>query len=164
MQSFSTRLLSLRARDLMSPRVVLLTEEMPLSHAADTLLEQRISGAPVVNANGTFVGLLSLSDLVQPRNPHVSQQRELLRDDPETHMAILGEAIPSEGSEFVRDRMSKQLVSVSEETPLIELSRIMCEGHWHRLAVLDRAGSVVGILSTMDILAALVNAHDEQLA
>jgi CBS-domain-containing membrane protein len=37
----------------------------------------------------------------------------------------------------------------------------MCDGHWHRVPVVDDAGALCGIISTMDVLAALVNAADE---
>jgi CBS-domain-containing membrane protein len=37
----------------------------------------------------------------------------------------------------------------------------MCEGHWHRVPVLDEVRKLVGMISTMDLLAAMVQAHDE---
>jgi CBS-domain-containing membrane protein len=40
----------------------------------------------------------------------------------------------------------------------------MCEQHLHRLPVVSADGRVVGIISTMDVVAALVNAIDEMEA
>lgn len=59
------RLLAQTAGDLMSRAVVLLTEQMPLREAARLLLDNRIGGAPVVDAKGKCVGVLSTVDFLQ---------------------------------------------------------------------------------------------------
>jgi predicted transcriptional regulator len=38
---------------------------------------------------------------------------------------------------------------------------MMCAQHYHRLIVLDRSQRPVGVISTMDIVASLVNLADE---
>jgi CBS-domain-containing membrane protein len=57
--------------------------------------------------------------------------------------------------------MSRQVRSVPDKAPLVEVARVMCDGHWHRVPVVDDGGALCGIISTMDVLAALVNAADE---
>lgn len=57
-------LLCLTAGDLMTRSVVRLTEEMPLRDAALLLFQNRISGAPVVNALGKCVGVFSTFDFL----------------------------------------------------------------------------------------------------
>jgi CBS-domain-containing membrane protein len=64
--------------------------------------------------------------------------------------------------ELVTRWMSRRLVSVREQTPLVEVARVLCDGHWHRVTVVDDTGRLKGIVSTMDVLAALVHAVDEQ--
>ena len=51
-------------RDVMTRDVVTLTPEMSLQEAADVLLRYRIHGAPVVDAAGMLVGMVSVIDLV----------------------------------------------------------------------------------------------------
>ena len=159
------RLASLTARDIMTDKVVVVSESDTLEAAANTLIELQISGAPVVNKTGMFVGLLSLADIAQPRplEPHAEERPiyseeashwELFRHIP---LSRLG------SNELVKDRMSRRLISVSLDATLTEISRIMCHGHWHRVVVVDEHGSVCGIVSTMDILAAVVNTADEPL-
>ena len=53
----------------------------------------------------------------------------------------------------VRDIMSRYVVSVTEETPIIEVARILAERRFSGLPVLDREGSVVGMVSDFDLLA-----------
>jgi CBS domain-containing protein len=60
-----TSLRELTASDLMTREVVRFTEEMPLREAASVLLKNQISGAPVVDGEGTCVGFLSAVDFVR---------------------------------------------------------------------------------------------------
>lgn len=56
---------ALTASDLMTPDVVRFNEEMPLREAAQLLFQNQIGGAPVVNAEGQCVGVLSAIDFVR---------------------------------------------------------------------------------------------------
>ena len=55
----------LTAAGLMSSDLVCLQEEMPLREAACRLLRNRVGGAPVVNAQGQCVGVLSANDFLR---------------------------------------------------------------------------------------------------
>jgi CBS-domain-containing membrane protein len=161
------RLGTLQARDVMTDKVVILEESQTIQDAANTLIEQRISGAPVVSAEGVFVGLLSLTDLAQPRNSE-RDAGTAARDEAPAQNADYWETLrppPAEAQrppELVKHRMSRRLVSVSESTPLLDIAEIMCKGHWHRVTVVDARDRICGIVSTMDVLAALVNTADEE--
>ncbi|HEX4590905.1 MAG TPA: CBS domain-containing protein, partial [Gemmataceae bacterium] len=52
------------AADLMSRRVVSISEDAPIGEAIATLVDRGFSGLPVVNAAGRAVGVISLSDIV----------------------------------------------------------------------------------------------------
>ena len=54
----------------------------------------------------------------------------------------------------VRDIMSRYVVSVTEDTPVIEVARILAERRFSGLPVLDAAGGVVGMVSDFDLLPA----------
>jgi CBS domain-containing protein len=65
MPASATPLLARTAADLMSRDVVRLTETLPLRDAARLLLRHGIGGAPVVDAAGRCVGVLSAFDFVR---------------------------------------------------------------------------------------------------
>ncbi|MCS6852860.1 MAG: CBS domain-containing protein [Gemmataceae bacterium] len=65
MATTTKSLLSLTANDLMTRELVLLTEDMPLREAARRLLHHQVSGAPVVDARGRCVGVLSSTDFLR---------------------------------------------------------------------------------------------------
>ncbi|MFM2096303.1 MAG: hypothetical protein RIS70_3427, partial [Planctomycetota bacterium] len=51
--------------------------------------------------------------------------------------------------------------SIAESAPLSHAAKIMCLQHVHRLPVVDASGKPVGIISSMDLVAALSNAAEE---
>lgn len=169
MSNLPGRLGTLTARDMMTEKLVVLHEGDTIEHAAALFRDLAISGAPVVDAAGTPIGLLSVSDIVPavaarmsaaPRNaPSPSREAEWA----EIFELLTGGATreAAGGGEQVGTWMSRRLVSVREETPLADVARIMCDGHWHRVTVVDHNGKLRGIVSTMDVLAALVAITDE---
>ena len=55
---------AMQAHELMTTDVVTVTPEMTVTEAARVLLQHRISAAPVVDSNGTPVGMVSEGDLI----------------------------------------------------------------------------------------------------
>ncbi|QDT64963.1 CBS domain-containing protein [Calycomorphotria hydatis] len=153
------RLGDLAARDVMTPEVVALNERMTLAEAADVLRQHHISGAPVVTTEGKLVGMLSLTDIVEKETEGLAPVHS---GKLAWHMLDHAGGLEFDNHQLlVKDRMSRTVASIGERAPLVDAARIMCDGHWHRLPVLDHDGKLSGIISTMDILAALVNVADE---
>ena len=168
MSNLSERLATLTAHDIMTEKLVLLDESDTSQHAANLFRDLHISGAPVVNAEGKPIGLLSVMDIVPAvaarlATPAVEPRPQTREAEWEEICQILnsGENRGAAG-ELVTRWMSQRLVSVWETTPLVDVARVMCDGHWHRVTVIDESGRLKGIVSTMDVLAALVHAADEQ--
>jgi CBS-domain-containing membrane protein len=172
MPQFSERLNSLTARDVMTERLVVLHEADTIQHAANLFHDLHISGAPVVNSAGQPIGLLSMADVVTavaarlssegPSAPAASREAEWAEV---RALLNLGERRDEAGAgERVTKWMSRRVVSVRDNTRLVEVARTMCDGHWHRVTVVDQQGRLRGIVSTMDLLAAVVQASDEAAA
>lgn len=169
MGSLPGRLESLTAQDVMTRQIIVLLDTDTLENAVQTLKENRISGAPVTDARGMLVGILSVTDLVGSSGVGVSSPTgptPLAQGHDDTTTWDLFEranAMEAQaGTQHVQQRMSRQIASVTVDAPLVEVARLMCDGHWHRIPVVDENGGLCGIIATMDILAALVNAFDER--
>jgi CBS-domain-containing membrane protein len=52
--------------------------------------------------------------------------------------------------------MTEDVVTVGPQTPLPELARMMVDAHIHRIIVIDEQGWPLGIVSSTDILAAII--------
>lgn len=169
MKGLPGRLGTLTAHDIMTEKLVALLQTDTIAHAASLFRDLRISGAPVVNTAGEPVGLLSVTDIVpavaarmcSPLAISSHQSREA--EWAETWGLLTGPTTSQAAGahELVGSWMSRRLVSVRESTPLVDLARLMCDGHRHRLTVVDAKGKLCGIVSTMDVLAALVAVADE---
>ncbi len=150
----SNPVLSLTAADVMSDHVVTLPQSLPLRAAARVLSQYHISGAPVVDDDGRCVGVLSTTDLHRwcEKAP-----RPLTGDGLLTGYVCEWEvsSCPALSGEQVRGYMTRDPVTVSPDTPVPELARMMVEADIHRIVVVDAGARPVGIVSGTDILAAL---------
>ena len=122
---------SLTARDVMSETVLTVRDDLKRSELAGALAENGISGAPVLDDEGSLLGVVSLSDVA----------RSL--DDP---AAGGGRPEPT-----VRQIMTPIADTVTEDAPVPEIARIMVANKYHRMVV-TRQEKPVGIVSSMDLL------------
>ncbi len=149
------------AKDLMTTKVLTVHEDMTVRDLASFLVENEISGVPVVNEKGHLVGAVSLTDIAMSdaertgtsRNDKSSRYfeegtlRRLTREDYRTfHME-------SEDL-MVRDIMNPTLYTIPEETPVSQIAKTMFAGRIHRLLV-TRHGKSVGIITSLDLLRVL---------
>jgi CBS-domain-containing membrane protein len=155
------RLGELQAGDIMTGAVIVVRESDSIQDAVATLRSAHITGAPVVDAAGKLVGILSIRDLIAPSS-ETPQPLSHGRDHTSWDLFDRAGSMTDEHSrQTVKDRMSTHVASVAAHATLVDVARVMCDGHWHRVPVVDRSGAIKGIISTMDVLAAVVNAADE---
>lgn len=93
MNTTAKSLFELTASDLMSAASIFLYESQPLRKAADELLRAGVHGAPVVDASGRCVGVLSVSDLARwaARKEGPAPTRPRTCSHQEVHRSIHGE-------------------------------------------------------------------------
>jgi CBS domain-containing protein len=162
MQTATTRaaarpFLDLTAADLMTTPVRTISQEMPLREAAQFLIRDRISGAPVVNADGRCIGVLSSSDFVTwaEKGEEPGKGGGAIR-----FIAPWGEIINIEESpdNEIRHYMTAQPVTVAPTAPIGELAQKMVDAHIHRVLVVVDQNRPRGIVTSTDILAAVARA------
>ena len=157
MNSAIERLLRLSVKDAMARDVVVIAAHATMSDAAETLFKSSISGAPVVDEQGHCVGILSAADFVQREASREEEtEHELTQDSPSRPYQVCAVA-----DDLVSAHMTAAVQSIAEDVSLIDAGRVMCAGHVHRLPVLDEAGHVVGMVSSLDLVAATIHAIEE---
>ncbi len=166
MPSLVTRMISLKAADVMTRNPVTLRGGESIASAVETLERHQITGAPVVDAEGRLIGVLSLWDVVRSRSAggdSAGWSGDVFRHNGEAaHNApARARTLRFGESGTVVDCMSPTVSGASPDQLLVEVARKMCLAHWHRVPVVESDGRLVGIISTMDVLAALVNMFDE---
>lgn len=142
-------------REHMARVLSALTPSTSLAAASKLLADQHLSGAPVVDDHGKLLGVLSKTDLLEPSQSHVAGVARyfvLHEGKPLTASAIPG---VDDLHGVVAERMARDVLTVSGDAPLRDAVRAMVTRQVHRLLVVD-GERLVGLVSTMDVLRALV--------
>jgi CBS domain-containing protein len=140
----------MQARDVMTTKVVTVRPDTRVEQIAALLLERRISGVPVVDVDGRLVGIVTEGDLM--RRPEMGTERHRgwwlrLFGDERERAAEYARAHGSRAEQV----MTRNVVTVSEETPLGEIARLLEEHRIKRVPVV-RGGQLVGIVSRANLL------------
>ena len=141
----------------MNAKILTVNQEMSVRELATFLIDHEISGAPVEDADGRLVGLVSTTDLA--RNAAETGSLEETDEHPFFHSWAgggldaddLAELHIEEDGLTVREIMTPTVFAVDVEAPVSHVARSMLDGHLHRLLVIDDE-RVVGIVSTSDLL------------
>jgi|GEM_PF-2151659 len=142
------------ARDLMHHPVRQLTAWTPVREAAAFLVRQGISGAPVIDEHGQWVGVFTQNDLAR------CVQNRLVRRPPERTLESrerLGElaALFSEkvAEAPVREFMTSGLYTVFPDATVEEVVHTMTAFEVHRVFVIEEEkGDLLGVITTMDVM------------
>ncbi len=153
MTTMETPLLQLNAEDLMSRDVLVIPQHMSLKAAAHLLARANVSGAPVVDEEGRCVGVLSAADLVHwvDRDKQAARPRGASCVCCDWQLDGLDDVPEDDVSRY----MTTNVVATGPETRLAELARWMRDAHIHRIVIVDERRRPVGVVSSMDVLAAV---------
>jgi len=152
---------ALLARDVMSRPVKRITASTPVRDAAAFLTRNEISGAPVIDVRGRWIGVFTQRDLarhVQDRMARRRRERTLESREPVIDAA--GEPTEEFGRTPVKELMTRGMFTVFPESTLDEVARSMLSFKIHRVFVIDEAtGELEGVITTFDVLEALAGKH-----
>lgn len=144
---------TMRADDIMTTQVVWLRPDMTVQEAASLLLEHRIGGAPVIEASGILLGMVSETDLMHRVELGTQERPSDATPCPPWRNREAEDYVKSHGR-LVMDVMTEEVVSVDEMAPLSQVADLLGRHGVRRLPVM-RAGRVIGIVSRADLLRAL---------
>lgn len=157
-----------KATSIMAHALHVLRVDDSLASAAALFLAERISGAPVVDATGKCVGVLSVTDLAGAEGRVKVERERNAAEDPfhsglvlpmkiyEERLAEFESRTAPASAQPVSRFMSRHLLSVHEDATLEEVVLKMLVAHVHRVLVFDDDDRLKGLISTTDVLMALV--------
>jgi CBS domain-containing protein len=105
--------------------------ESTLEEAARLMARERLHHLPVVDAGG-LVGIISAADLI-------------------------GRDAPDAGRKRAGDVMQREPVTLSRTATLQDAAALLAAGDYHSLPVVDPAGKVAGIVTSTDLITALLH-------
>jgi CBS-domain-containing membrane protein len=147
----------MKARDLMTSDVVAVPADATVQEIARLLLDHQLSGAPVVDAGGAPIGMVSDGDLIGPDEPQRQARRRwwlgLLAEGEAAGGELLA-SLRARQHRTASEIMSRPVVTVGEDADAAEVARLLLSYRIKRAPVV-RHGKVVGIISREDLLGAV---------
>jgi CBS domain-containing protein len=129
----------LRAKDVMSTNIISVKQDDPIFEAVKLLVENNISGLPVIDESMKLTGILSEKDLV---NLFYEQQEA--------------------DGKTVADYMTYPAVSFEENNALINVCNFLLKNIFRRVPVTS-GGRLVGIISVQDVLKSVLHSRREKV-
>jgi predicted transcriptional regulator len=123
----------LEVQDIMTKNVMTVPPDVKVDELMWGLTMKGVSGAPVRDAAGHILGLVSKADLADPTRPG------------RLHDAT------------AEDVMTPMVFAINATESVSEAAKRMVQTGSHRLVVVDDQGQLAGIISTMDVLRAWVD-------
>ena len=139
----------MQAQDVMTTRVVAVAPDTPVTEIAKLLLERQISAVPVVSDDRRLLGIVSEGDLTHGLGQEGAKRSWWL--DLLASPQAKAEAYLKSHGRLASDLMTREVVSVTPDTPLPEIARLLEARRIKRVPVL-RDGELVGIVSRADLL------------
>ena len=145
----------MRAHQIMTRQVLSVGPDTPVLEAANVMLQQHISGLPVIDKSGKLVGVVSEGDFI--RRAEIGTGRKRGR----WLQFLIGPG--KSAMEFVREQgrrvsevMTPEPYTITEDTQLEDIVQLMEKRNIKRLPVL-RGDAVVGIVTRSNLLQAVAN-------
>ena len=145
----------MQVKDVMTRNVISVGADEPVVKAARIMLQNRISGLPVVDAKGDLVGIVTEGDFLRRREIGTERRR------PKWLEFVLGpgrlaqEYVRTSGRK-VAEIMTPDPLTIGEDDALDDVVEMMERRRIKRLPVI-RAGRMVGIVSRANLMHALAS-------
>ncbi|MHC4727835.1 MAG: CBS domain-containing protein [Planctomycetota bacterium] len=129
----------LRAKDVMSTNVISVKKDVPIFDAVKLLVENNISGLPVVDDDMTLTGILSEKDLVNLFYEHEEAD-----------------------GKTVGDYMTHPAVSFDGNNALLNVCNFLVKNIFRRVPVTS-GGRLTGIISVQDVLKSVLQSKQQEV-
>jgi CBS domain-containing protein len=146
----------LKAKDVMIKDVITVAPSTTIEELARILMQNKVSGAPVVNNEGELIGIVTENDLIsQNKRLHIPTIVRLF-----DAFIMLGSTskiekeIKKMAAVTVDDICTKEVITVAEDTPVEDIATVMSEKKVHLIPVVE-GKKVKGIIGKIDLIKGL---------
>lgn len=144
----------MQAKDIMTREVIHISPAAGVRHAVSIMLQNKVSGLPVVDDRGRVCGMLTEGDLLMRREIRLSQRPVRVAEViSETDL----ERYISSNGWSVADVMSQDVVVAGPESEISDIAESLQAHRIKRLPIVED-GKLIGIVSRRDILPIILDA------
>ena len=145
----------MKARDVMTRRVLTVEPNASVLQAIQLMLQNRISGLPVIDTNGVLVGLVTEGDFLRRTETTTEKRRPRWLEFLIGPGRLADEYVKTHARK-VDEIMTREPRTITEDTSLEEVVQIMERHKIKRLPVMQ-GKQLVGIVSRANLLHALAS-------
>ena len=145
----------MQAKDVMTRNVISTPPDATVLQAARLMLQDHISGLPVIDTAGKLVGVLSEGDFLRRQETRTERRRSRWLEFLMGPGRTAAEYSHSHGSK-VSEVMTTEVKTVGEDTPLEDIVELM-ERHRIKRVPVVRGAAVVGIVTRSNLMHAMVS-------
>jgi CBS domain-containing protein len=156
----------MQVQEIMTRQVIAVRPDTPVLDVARIFREKAISGVPVLDEEGSLVGIITEVDLIaRHARPHFP-----------TYIAFLDSIIYLEGTKRYHDSMrhilattadqlmTRPVETVSPDMDVQDLATLMVQRRANPVPVVDDQGRMVGIVSHTDLVDLILRGEDSETA
>jgi CBS domain-containing protein len=152
--------LKMQVKDVLSKEVVTVNATDTIRDALTLMVENRVAALPVVTSRGKCAGMISATDLIALTRD-LNDELAVLETGELNHQWLLDQLAEHDfGRRRVEELMTEVVETAGPDATLAQAGRIMLRRQVHRLPVVDAQGNLLGIVSTTDLLAALLDGEE----
>ena len=118
----------IRAKNIMSRKIMTVTEDANIRHVMKLLSENKVTGLPVVSEDMVLLGIVTEKDILE--------------------VLLYGKDVKSKTA---GDLMTADIVSFEEDEDLMTIFRTLVDDNFRRVPILSD-GKLTGIISRRDII------------
>ncbi|MFQ5960491.1 MAG: CBS domain-containing protein [Candidatus Methylomirabilales bacterium] len=141
----------MKAKDVMTTKVVAVSPEMPVNAIAALLLERHVSAVPVIDEDRRILGIVSEGDLM--RRGETARRGSWWLAAFVDAEDLADQFVKTHGQR-AKDVMTREVVTVTEDTPVVTIAEQLEQRGIKRVPVV-REDRLVGIVSRADLLRVL---------
>ena len=145
-------------KDIMVAEVIAIQKDASVEELSALLVENKISGVPVVDKDGKLIGIATEGDLIiKDSDLHFPRYFKLL--DSIIYLESLNKFknnLKKYLGTKVEDVMTTDIKTVKEDTPVSEAANLMIRYNINRLPVMDEKENMVGIVTRADIVRSMI--------
>lgn len=148
----------MKAKDIMEKEVVTVKQYATIKEIVRVLIDNKISGVPVVDDDGRLLGIVSEGDILHKEaNPRLPNFINILGaiiyyNGVERYNEDFKKLMARQASEIMTDKV----VVISEDVEIDEVAGLMIKHGIKRIPVVE-GGKIVGIISRTDIIKTLLS-------
>lgn len=155
------RTATMSAADVMSRDLVTVSPTDKLAEALRLMVENHVTGLPVVDVQGCCLGVISATDILVYEQEHADEAEEANAErtrffDQERgrweSLRASSFALEHFGHVAVTEVMNANVISVPSDAALDDVARLMIDQEIHRVIVVDARQHLLGAVSAFDIV------------